>query len=221
MVYLSCIESTIKILGGIYALITLLFIFWGIWRGLHRPLDLSIISVPLIFRSLVFYIIATLLYFGFCFLIWRPLPLNISVLAHYVSLGIGGFLYYLGLTFVFWGRLSLGHFYNVSSSFSAPLFTDHQLITHGPYSIIRHPMYMGIFITGIGGIFLYRTWTLIFITLNVLGLIIRAQREEQALGKEFSGQWQEYCRRVPAWFPRIRSRFKNNHISDYGQNKNF
>jgi protein-S-isoprenylcysteine O-methyltransferase Ste14 len=204
MVCLGSIEIIIKVLGGIYALITLLFIFWGIWRGLHRPLDLTIISVLPIFRSLLFYIITSVLYFGFCFLIWHPLPLKISVFAHYVFFCIGGLLYFLGLTFVLWGRLTLGTFYNVSSSFGAPLFTNHQLITRGPYSLIRHPMYMGIFITGIGGIFLYRTWTLLFITLNMLGLIIRARREEQALGKEFGEQWQEYCRRVPAFFPRIR-----------------
>ena len=205
MMYLSGIESAVKILGGIYALITLLFIFWGILGGLNRPIDLSKFPVPPIFRSLAFYIITTGLYFGFCFLIWRPIPLNVSVLAQYVSSGIGCLLYFLGLTFVLWGRLTLGHFYNVSSSFGAPLYTDHQLITLGPYSIIRHPMYFGIFITGLGGLLLYRTWTLVFIALNMLGLIIRALREEQALEKEFNGQWQEYCRRVPAWFPRIGS----------------
>jgi len=208
MAYIGGIEIIIKILGGVYALITLLSIFWGIWRGLHRPLDLSVISVSPIFQSLAFYIITSVLYFGLCFLIWRPLPLKISVLVHYVTVGIGGFVYFLGLTFVLWGRLTLGHFYNVSSSFGAPLFTNHQLITRGPYSLIRHPMYMGIFITGIGGIFLYRTWTLLFITLNMLGLIIRARREEQALGKEFGEQWLEYCRQVPAWFPRIGSLLK-------------
>jgi len=38
---------------------------------------------------------------------------------------------------------------------------------------------------------------------DFLGLVLRARREEQALADEFGEQWEEYCRRVPGWIPRI------------------
>lgn len=37
--------------------------------------------------------------------------------------------------------------------------------------------------------------------LTGMGLVLRARREEQALAAEFGQAWQDYCRRVPAFFP--------------------
>jgi protein-S-isoprenylcysteine O-methyltransferase Ste14 len=34
-------------------------------------------------------------------------------------------------------------------------------------------------------------------------LFLRARREEQALAAEFGGQWQDYCKHVPAFLPRF------------------
>ena len=34
-------------------------------------------------------------------------------------------------------------------------------------------------------------------------IIVRARREEAALADEFGEEWQEYCRCVPAFFPRL------------------
>jgi protein-S-isoprenylcysteine O-methyltransferase Ste14 len=57
-----------------------------------------------------------------------------------------------------------------------------------------------------GGVLIYRTWTLAFLAVNSLFLVIRARREEQALAAEFGAQWEAYCQRVPAWMPRFRRR---------------
>jgi protein-S-isoprenylcysteine O-methyltransferase Ste14 len=35
-------------------------------------------------------------------------------------------------------------------------------------------------------------------------LTVRAGREEAALSAEFGEQWQEYCKRVPAFVPRLK-----------------
>ena len=94
--------------------------------------------------------------------------------------------------------------YNVSSSFGAQLYADQQLVTRGPFAYVRHPMYLGILVASFGGLLLYRTWTLVFTTLNFLALTVRARREEQALAAEFGEQWEAYRRRVPGWIPRIR-----------------
>lgn len=76
-------------------------------------------------------------------------------------------------------------------------------MTSGPYALVRHPMYLGILLTGLGGILLYRTWTLVFIALTGMGLVLRARREEQVLAAEFGQAWQDYCLRVPVFSPRI------------------
>jgi protein-S-isoprenylcysteine O-methyltransferase Ste14 len=93
--------------------------------------------------------------------------------------------------------------YNVSSSFGAQLYTDQQLITHGPFAYVRHPMYLGILLVGWGGLLLYRTWTFVFIIAHFPVLLVRARHEEQALAIEFGEQWQVYSQRVPAWLPRF------------------
>ena len=80
---------------------------------------------------------------------------------------------------------------------------DQKVITTGPYAIVRHPMYLGIILAAIGGLFIYHTWTLLFTLVAFLGLAVRARREEQALAAEFGEEWEAYCQRTPGWVPRI------------------
>jgi protein-S-isoprenylcysteine O-methyltransferase Ste14 len=64
-------------------------------------------------------------------------------------------------------------------------------------------MYVGALAMGLGGLLLYRTWTLVMLALCTLVFFRRARREEDALSAEFGQQWADYARRVPAWIPRI------------------
>jgi len=152
----------------------------------------------------LFLLLASILYFGWCVVIWRPLPLALSEPARAAALALGGLLYFPGMALALWGRLTLDKMYNVSTSFGAPLYSDHQLIMRGPFAYLRHPMYLGIVVTAFGGVLLYRTWTLAFLATNFLFLAIRARREEQALAAKFGELWTAYCQRVPAWIPRLR-----------------
>jgi Cu+-exporting ATPase len=80
----------------------------------------------------------------------------------------------------------------------------HQLVTQGPFAIVRHPMYSGIMLAALGSLLIYSTWTtLLFVCFAPL-TIIRARREEAALAAEFGEQWQAYCKRVPAFVPRLK-----------------
>jgi Cu+-exporting ATPase len=98
--------------------------------------------------------------------------------------------------------------YKVSSGFGVQLNVRHRLVTHGPFALVRHPMYLGLQVAAVGGLLLYRTWTFVFVTANFLALAIRAKREEQALAIEFGDQWNAYARRVPAWIPRFRRKVR-------------
>ena len=201
---LSRLESQVRRLGALALLITLSTILWGLFRGLRRPAGRRV-GQPERIMNAPTYLAIGIPYFGACALLWRPLPLTLSHPARIAALILGALLYFPGLALVLWGRLTLGRMYNVSSSFGARLYADQQLITHGPYALVRHPMYLGILVASFGGLLLYRTWTLVFTALNFLALIVRARREEQALAAEFGEQWKAYCRRVPAWLPRLRA----------------
>lgn len=90
-----------------------------------------------------------------------------------------------------------------STGFGVRLQAGHRLITSGPYALVRHPMYLAVITAGIGGLLLYRTWAMLAFAVAMFGLTVRAHREEEALAAEFGAAWEAYCRRVPAWLPRI------------------
>ncbi len=198
---LDPVEQWIRSLGGLAALLTLAVIFYGLFRGLGRPAGRVAGRQPSYLRKPLFYLLASLGYFGLCYLFWRPFPIQPASEMRFLLLAAGAVLYFSGLGLVLWGRLTLGKLYFVSSVLGAQLFNDHRLITHGPFALVRHPMYLGMVLTGLGGVLLYRTWTFMFIALTSLGLALRARREEQALLDEFGEEWLAYCRQVRAWLP--------------------
>jgi protein-S-isoprenylcysteine O-methyltransferase Ste14 len=140
-------------------------------------------------------------FFGVCVLLWRPLPIEPSDLARMGSDVAGAALGMAGLALVLWGRLTLGRLYGVSSTSAARLYADHRLITHGPFAHVRHPMYLGMEMASFGGLFLYRTWTAVFLCVAFLALVIRARREDELLELEFGDKWKAYRKWVPGWLP--------------------
>lgn len=201
---LGQIEWWVGLLGGIAISVTLGVIFDGIFRGIKRfrgtnaPQPLGILLKPF------FYILAGAGFFILCWWIWLPLTATPPFWSRVVGLLIGVPLMFGGIGLILLGRLTLGRQYFVSTGRGAHLFTEHQLVTTGPYAIVRHPMYLGILLVGLGGTLFYRTWTMVFISLMYLGLRIRARREEEALEEGFGEGWKEYQRSVPAWWPRIK-----------------
>ena len=174
----------------------------GIVRGLHYPQGRATGLARWTLR-LPAYLLVSVGFFGACALLWRRLPLSLSEPARSVTLVLGVMLYFPGLALYLWARSTLGEMYNVSSSMGVQLYADHRLITHGPFAIVRHPMYLGITLAALGGLLVYRTWTFAFIVISFLGLALRAQREEQALAAEFGEEWEAYCQQVPGWIPRL------------------
>jgi protein-S-isoprenylcysteine O-methyltransferase Ste14 len=199
------LESIIRQVGLAVTIFVLAVIFWGIWKGIKHPLRPGKGLASKLLRSIFFYIVTSVLYFGLCYLLWIPLPI-LQNNPQPITLIPGSLLFFSGLGLILWGRLTLGSHYNVSTSQGASLYLDHQLITKGPFAFVRHPMYLGILLTGLGGILLYRTWTMVFFAANFLGLLVRAKREEEALARQFGQQWITYTQRVPAFFPRIKKK---------------
>jgi protein-S-isoprenylcysteine O-methyltransferase Ste14 len=148
-------------------------------------------------------------FFGACIVLWRPLPLEPHGIIRSALDVVGAVLMVGGLGLTVWGRMTLGLLYGVSSAAGARLHADHRLIVHGPFSHVRHPMYLGIEMASTGGLLLYRTWTTVFLTVSFLGLVMRARREDELLRLEFGDQWEAYRQRVPGWLPRMRRRTRH------------
>lgn len=201
---LEWVETIIRWMGGLLAYVTLGMLLFGIWRGTRRQAGRTTGRSAVWLRSAWFYFISTLLFFGICYLAWIPLPLMVSPSARLWMLILGSLLYFPGISLVLWARLALGKDYFVSTGFGAQLFAGHRLVTSGPFAVVRHPMYMGIFLAALGSLPVYFTWTTFFFVCFAPLLTFRAYREEAALAEEFGEKWQEYRMRVPAFIPRLK-----------------
>ena len=73
-----------------------------------------------------------------------------------------------------------------------------ELITSGPYSIVKHPLYTGVALLVLPWIgFLFNTWLGAVIGLILyIGSRIFAPAEEAELSKTFGARWDEYCNTV-------------------------
>jgi protein-S-isoprenylcysteine O-methyltransferase Ste14 len=178
-------------------------LFYGIWRGTQQKAGRTTGNAGPLLRSSLFYFLASAFFFGLAYVGWMPLRWEISTQIRVWMLVCGAIFYFPGMAFLLWGRLTLGKYYFVSTGFGAQLFTDHQLITKGPYAFVRHPMYVGLAFSAWGALLIYFTWTTAYFAVFAPLLAFRAYREEQALSAEFGEQWTEYCKRVPAFIPRL------------------
>lgn len=146
-------------------------------------------------------ITALLAYLGYA--LWIPLPLTMPAGALEILRIVGLALFLTGALLVLWARWTLGAMYGVSTSCAAQLKEQHRLIQHGPYALVRHPMYLGYWLLLAGVALIYRTWSpLLLLTMFVPAFYRRAQREERALEVVLGAEWQAYASRVPMFVPR-------------------
>jgi protein-S-isoprenylcysteine O-methyltransferase Ste14 len=87
---------------------------------------------------------------------------------------------------------------------SGHILKDRILAVAGPYASLRHPLYLGSFLTGAGMVVAGGRWILVPVYVGLFvwlyGRTIRAEEEELAL--RFGEEYGEYRRRVPAFLPR-------------------
>jgi protein-S-isoprenylcysteine O-methyltransferase Ste14 len=82
--------------------------------------------------------------------------------------------------------------------------SGHSLITDGPYSAVRNPMYLGIILIGLGVVlFVFKPWVFIIFILVFFSLYAHLiAKEEKILLKVFGQRYLEYKKKVPQLFPR-------------------
>jgi protein-S-isoprenylcysteine O-methyltransferase Ste14 len=87
----------------------------------------------------------------------------------------------------------------------ARVVDGHELITQGPYGIVRNPIYLGMFGLLLATGLAISRWQglLAGIAMFLIGTELRIRSEEKLLREAFGAKFDEYSRRVPSLFPRV------------------
>jgi protein-S-isoprenylcysteine O-methyltransferase Ste14 len=113
---------------------------------------------------------------------------------------LGVFLYAAG------GVLRLAPVFVLGRRFSGlvAIQPEHQLVTSGLYSIIRHPSYLGLFVLMLGWGLSFRSGVGVVIALLSLGVVLaRIQAEERLLSETFGAEYDAYRARTRRLLPYI------------------
>jgi len=88
----------------------------------------------------------------------------------------------------------------------AALNANHELVQTGPYALVRHPIYSGMFAMLLSAGLLLSRWPVIVagILIFLVGTEIRVRAEEQLLRSRFGEAFDAYSRRVSAYVPFLR-----------------
>jgi protein-S-isoprenylcysteine O-methyltransferase Ste14 len=87
----------------------------------------------------------------------------------------------------------------------ARVIEGHELVTQGPYSIVRNPIYLAMLGMLIASALTAARWQVLpfAIALLQIGTDVRVRSEEKLLREAFGAKFDDYARRVPAIFPRL------------------
>jgi protein-S-isoprenylcysteine O-methyltransferase Ste14 len=88
-------------------------------------------------------------------------------------------------------------------SLAARVLEGHKLVTEGPYSVVRNPIYTGMFGMLLATGLAISHWIALPIAIVVfaIGTMIRVHSEEKLLREAFGQVFEEYTRKVPAVVP--------------------
>jgi protein-S-isoprenylcysteine O-methyltransferase Ste14 len=100
--------------------------------------------------------------------------------------------------FTLWARLSLGTMWSAAPKVKG----DHQLRTHGPYAVTRHPIYTGLLGMMLGATLLsgIGQWIVLF----PVGLVlfeVKIRMEERLMVATYPDEYPRYRRRAPQLVP--------------------
>jgi protein-S-isoprenylcysteine O-methyltransferase Ste14 len=90
----------------------------------------------------------------------------------------------------------------------APIDPPKKLVVEGPYRIVRNPMYWSVVSVLLGEALIFHSLALVelavalFSGANLFVLFY----EEPVLRRKFGAEYEDYCRRVPRWLPRFKSK---------------
>jgi protein-S-isoprenylcysteine O-methyltransferase Ste14 len=135
----------------------------------------------------------------------------LSIFQHPFEASLGLLLLLLGLFLILYVQEYLGLAWFSGIREEGP----QELVSSGPYSVIRHPIFVGITLGQIGFFLaLPSIFSLLCLGIGIVVLIIQGRLEEQRMEAAFGQIWRDYAARTPAFLPYSLERhsFKLNRI---------
>jgi protein-S-isoprenylcysteine O-methyltransferase Ste14 len=113
--------------------------------------------------------------------------------------GVGLALFALGLGFAIWARMHIGR------NWGTPMTQkdEPELVTSGPYHLVRHPIYSGILAAGIGTAVALSWLWLTAVALAGVYFLYSAIVEERDMNDQFPGSYAVYRRSTKMLVPFI------------------
>ena len=92
---------------------------------------------------------------------------------------------------------------------------DKEVTTAGPYKLLRHPLYLGNFIEGLGFALFANVWqlTALYVPVFLLVYYKKMKLEEQYLRKEFGDNYDTYQKTTPMFIPDLTKLFQKDAVS--------
>jgi protein-S-isoprenylcysteine O-methyltransferase Ste14 len=114
--------------------------------------------------------------------------------------GLGAVLTAGGLLFAIWARRHIGR----NWSATVTIKQGHELVTSGPYALVRHPIYSGLLLAVAGTALARGEWRGVVATVIVfLALWRKLRLEERWMRERFGAPYDDYARRVKALIPLV------------------
>jgi protein-S-isoprenylcysteine O-methyltransferase Ste14 len=128
---------------------------------------------------------------------------DLFALENNVFLFIGLFPIILGLITLIgfvWGFILAG------TGTPVPYDMPEELIVRGSYRFVRNPMYVGFYLLLLGQAILFKSFgfLLYLMVLFLLFHLLVVFVEEQMLKQKFGELYEQYCKSVPRWIPRLK-----------------
>src|SRR5207245_212562 len=108
-----------------------------------------------------------------------------------------------GIAFCWWARLHLGRLW----SGGVIVREGHRVVDTGPYAVVRHPIYSGVFLAIIVfAAIRARLADMVFAVGLVTFFTLKARIEERFLPEQLGAAYDDYRSRVPMLVPLLRRR---------------
>lgn len=168
-------------------------------RGYHRE---EVVKAPRALESWVAAMVSAALLLPisiYLFSDWfSSLDIPLPPWARWLGFGVG----ISGLALLWWCHDTLGANWQPDIA----IRREHRLITHGPYRLIRHPMYLSFILLGLGMALTAANWAMAFFTClpPVIAYLRRSKQEEELLEETFGEAYRAYKDRTGSLFPKLK-----------------
>lgn len=114
------------------------------------------------------------------------------------TFALGSVLTGLGLLFTVWARRHIG----TNWSATITIKEGHELVTTGPYAIVRHPIYTGLLLALVGTAVAIAEWrAIVAIAFALMSFVRKLHVEERWMREQFGDSYLAYCQRTDALVP--------------------